>query len=305
MTPKDDIKKLKVLIIDDSIEVCETITEYCNILGVKSKYIVNPKELDRFLDKENFSVILLDQHFPDVKGLDILRKGWLKNVDSYIVIMTGESLHQEMINTMLKLGVNEFLKKPFNILTFQKVLFRALTFHHEISNFYMACKSLRKSEMEFCLENNLSIIGTVARMIVRNVKELGFVENLRMLETAIVEALTNAIIHGNLEIPSDIKNKGFDLFQQEIEEKLKKNKYKNRRVFVYSYLDSERFIVKITDEGNGFDWKKYEDLGKAEDISSLYGRGLYIIKSTFDEIFWNDKGNEITLIKYPLSSSVK
>ncbi len=299
-----EFKDLKILVIDDDLAVCKFIYELCNIFEIKCKYTTNPEDISNILENENFDIIFLDQYLPGVEGLDIIKKGLFKNLNSYLVVMTGAILDQEMVNNMLKLGVNEFLKKPFDINSFKKILFRAKTYHHEITNFFRACKSLKKSEMEFLLDNDLSIISTVTRMLVRNVKELGFVENLKILETAIIEALTNSIIHGNLEISSSVKDVGFDKFSEEINKKLKDEKIKKRKVYVYSYLDKEKFIVKIKDEGKGFNWREIEKK-LSKDLLSLYGRGIFIIKSIFDEVKWNDKGNEITLIKYPLSSSVK
>ena len=301
---ENDFSKLKVLIIDDDENICKVITDFCKISNITSKYTTNPKEISELL-KENFNVILLDQYLPGIKGLEIVKKGILDTENSYIILMTAGDLSSEMINTMLSLGVNEFLKKPFKLDVLKRIFFRAKTFLYEKDNFFKACQSIKKSEIELEIRNDLSIIGTVAKLIVRNVKELGFTDNLKIMETAIIEAISNSIIHGNLEIPSSIKDIGFEKFSEEIQNKLKDKKFKERKVYIYSFLSKEQFLVKIKDEGKGFNWRELNRKLKI-DTFSLYGRGLFIIKTVFDDVKWNEKGNEITLIKYPkLSPSVK
>ena len=301
---ENDYSRLKVLIIDDDENICKVITEFCDLSKIKSKYTTDPKKITEIL-KEDFNVILLDQYLPGMKGLEIIKKGFLDTENSYIVLMTAGDLSSEMINTMLSLGVNEFLKKPFQLDVLKRIFFRAKTFLYEKTNFFKACQSIKRSEIELEIENDLSIIGTVAKLIVRNVKELGYTDNLKIMETAIIEAISNAIIHGNLEIPSSIKDIGFEKFSEEIRKKINDQKFKNRKVYIYSILGKEKFLVKIKDEGKGFNWKDLYKKLKL-DTFSLYGRGLFIIKTVFDEVKWNEKGNEITLIKFPKSgSSVK
>ena len=58
--------------------------------------------------------------------------------------------------------------------------------------------------------------------------------------------------------------------------------------------DSDRVILKIKDSGNGFDWKT---LMKYNDILADRGRGLPIMEIYSDQMYFNDKGNEVVLIK--------
>jgi serine/threonine-protein kinase RsbW len=51
----------------------------------------------------------------------------------------------------------------------------------------------------------------------------------------------------------------------------------------------------IEDEGEGFDWKKFktQSLGEDED----HGRGLIIMKTYFNKVSYNDRGNILYLGK--------
>ena len=58
-------------------------------------------------------------------------------------------------------------------------------------------------------------------------------------------------------------------------------------------------MYKISDEGNGFDYKKIMAQIKNEVNQKMlsHGRGISMASSIFDEIQYNDKGNQVMLVK--------
>ena len=305
MGKRENFDKLKILIIDDDEDICSLLNEFCTLLNLSCKTLQNPRLIEDILNKEKFNIIFLDQNFPEIKGIDLIKKGYIRPEDYYIILMTGERLSEEIVNNMLTLGINEFIQKPVTLSDFRKALFKAKSFILEKQNFLEAIKKLEKTTMEFILDNDISIIGTVAKMILRNIEGMNFTENPKILLTAIIEALTNAIIHGNLEISSSLKDESFEIFSKEVEKRANDEKFKNRKVYVKSYLDKKIFKIKIQDDGNGFNWRETLKNLEKSNILTSYGKGIKIIKNSFDEVFWNEKGNEIIMVKHPLSSSVK
>ncbi len=55
--------------------------------------------------------------------------------------------------------------------------------------------------------------------------------------------------------------------------------------------------VTITDQGKGFDTTKLPDPTDKECLLKLHGRGIFITRMYFSKIKYNEKGNEVTLIK--------
>lgn len=86
-------------------------------------------------------------------------------------------------------------------------------------------------------------------------------DTINNLSLAVAEAASNAIIHGN---KAD-KNKTIELCIQVIENKL---------------------LVKIKDQGNGFDPKDIPDPTAPENILNDSGRGIHIIR-TFSNLEYN------------------
>ena len=83
------------------------------------------------------------------------------------------------------------------------------------------------------------------------------------------EALINAVTHGNNLDP-------------------------NKLVRVRRIITPNWCVWQIQDQGNGLDIKK-RFYKLPEKLSSLNGRGLYIINECFDDIRWSNKGNRLQL----------
>ena len=83
------------------------------------------------------------------------------------------------------------------------------------------------------------------------------------------EALVNAVKHGNKLDP--------------------KKHIRVRRIITPNWC-----VWQIQDQGNGIEIKK-RDYKLPKKISSVNGRGLYIINECFDDIRWSSKGNRLQL----------
>ena len=72
----------------------------------------------------------------------------------------------------------------------------------------------------------------------------------------------------------------------------------DRKVHVYTSLNAERVKFVIRDEGPGFNHRKVLNPTEAENLDRVGGRGLLLIRSFMDEVSFNARGNEVTLLKY-------
>ncbi len=123
--------------------------------------------------------------------------------------------------------------------------------------------------------------------------------DLEKIRVGIAEMVTNAIEHGNLGITDVEKMESTEngTFYQLLEERAKDPKYSCRKTEVFISCCDGVLTIKIKDGGNGFDTSKIPDPTDTERLLKLHGRGIFIAKMYFNEITYNDKGNEVTLIK--------
>lgn len=118
------------------------------------------------------------------------------------------------------------------------------------------------------------------------------------------EALANAIIHGNLEISSTLKEDSWKQFEALLRERETSPEFAERQIIIRCQMTLEQLRLEVEDQGQGFDarsWQTHNPAAMPEHnpMSTLLksGRGLLIITSLMDTVFWNAMGNRITMIK--------
>lgn len=87
---------------------------------------------------------------------------------------------------------------------------------------------------------------------------------------AVIEAVNNAILHGN-----------------------KLDARKNVRVSFQ--MEEKHLVFNISDEGPGFDYAGIPDPTLPENIEKPHGRGVFLINHLADDIRYNKNGAEIIL----------
>lgn len=98
-------------------------------------------------------------------------------------------------------------------------------------------------------------------------------ENMHEITLALREVLTNAVIHGNREDPS-------------------------KKVQICGACEGqERFLLVVTDEGEGFDPEAIPDPTVAENVFSTHGRGVFLINRLMDRVEFRQGGRQVLLYK--------
>ena len=113
------------------------------------------------------------------------------------------------------------------------------------------------------------------------------------IELVLDEALANAIIHGNLEVPSNLKETDFDSFNELIATRSAQEPYASRKTGILYSFNKKSAVFVIKDEGVGFDWRR--TIAQESDTEACHGRGLLLIQALATQISFNDKGDEVTL----------
>lgn len=87
---------------------------------------------------------------------------------------------------------------------------------------------------------------------------------------SMVEAVNNAIIHGN---------------------KLDETK----KVFVEYEINNGELSFSVKDEGNGFNYQNIPDPTLPENLEKPHGRGIFLISHLVDELHFEDNGSKICI----------
>jgi anti-sigma regulatory factor (Ser/Thr protein kinase) len=122
---------------------------------------------------------------------------------------------------------------------------------------------------------------------------------------ALHELLLNAVEHGTLELGFQAKRKALaeGRYEELLLQRLTQPHLKDRQVAIQirHEKDAKSLTYRIADEGNGFNWHRFLENSYGGDGSDeINGRGIFLARSLFPSLTYNDRGNEVT-ITVPLS----
>ncbi len=288
---------MKILLVDDDTLLLEQL---CQCLKKQHHTVVEAENgqegWKKFIEEpENFDLVLSDLKTPVCDGIDLLKQVRHEGYQTPFIIITGYR-ELDLAIEALKLGAFDFIFKPFNF----EILNNALA---KLTSLQVPKQELRtilphvRMDVSISFESKLHLI-TIIRSYFQNLfEEVCLTHQLdpHNVSLCLWEALTNAVVHGNLEVPSSLKEKG--TYGGVIKERENDPAYAMRQVSIHYQLKETELIFEIQDEGNGFDWK---NLHQMDDSSRLleYGRGILMILNMMDKVSWNDSGNRIQMVKY-------
>jgi anti-sigma regulatory factor (Ser/Thr protein kinase) len=118
--------------------------------------------------------------------------------------------------------------------------------------------------------------------------------NSEPVETALQEAIANAVIHGNLELNGipDLSIEALDAFSNELRRRLNDSPHAERRVEITVQVDPGLRII-VTDQGAGFDFNGR--LSTDGGSRSAFGRGLKLIESSSSGLHFGLGGRQIIM----------
>ena len=149
------------------------------------------------------------------------------------------------------------------------------------------------------LDNDKSRISGVVQLLLDVCQTLGVCEEADRFRIGIAleEALVNAVVHGNLEVSSELRERGDDSYENLIRTRQLAPYYAGRRVKLTCEISARevRFIVR--DEGPGFNVEQIPDPTDPAYLDRPCGRGLLLMRSFMSEVRYNETGNEVTLVR--------
>ena len=119
-----------ILIIDDDLDICETMASLVTRLGHRCSAVRSLKEARLVIDTEPFDVVFLDVGLPDGNGLDFLPELNERDNRPEVIILTGKG-DPDGAELAIKGGVWEYLLKPSSVREITLTLNRALRYRKE------------------------------------------------------------------------------------------------------------------------------------------------------------------------------
>ncbi|MBN1699615.1 MAG: response regulator [Spirochaetales bacterium] len=290
--------KNRILIVDDEDILRNLIVKFMRKEGYEPIEAEDGESAIELYRITTPTIVLSDVRMPGIDGIRLLKE--LKKIDpqAVIILMTGFGDEQTLLEA-LRGGATNFFKKPFNFRELADVINSIIKHKMDIDTSCFFSSSLIEETKKFELLTANAHIFPIINQIAIHLKILFPPSDIINLKIGIEEMITNAIEHGNLHITFDEKNRAISKgqFGKLIRERLEKKNNKCKKVYISSLLKKDMLKIVIRDEGDGFDWRSLPEPGSSNFLS-FNGRGIFLTKIFYDEVIFNEIGNEVTIIKY-------
>jgi anti-sigma regulatory factor (Ser/Thr protein kinase) len=163
-------------------------------------------------------------------------------------------------------------------------------------------ESFISEKCEYLIRNLLFEADDISHRITNNLQKYMDKTDINMIRIGLREIIINSIEHGNLNISFEDKTEAIltDRYFEFVNERQSNPEYRDKRVRIEYLISSSKAVYKITDQGKGFNHRKFlaaanDDQG---DVALAHGRGIAMVKNIFDEVRYNFRGNQVLLVKH-------
>ncbi len=292
-----------VLLVDDEALVREELGGFLEDEGYEVLTAKDGEEGLESFRQHRPDMVITDARMPKREGLDLAREILRENAYVPITMITGHG-SEAMAIAALRLGITDFIKKPVQIPDLLAALDRmqgtSRLIHERAEPEAVLPASVRlvSRSQRYELDNDISEIPTFVNLLIREVATGIDSRRKDGLQLALREILLNAVEHGNLEVSYEEKTEATEQgsLEELLHQRLKDPELARRKVNVRGTRTPEEITVDVIDEGRGFDWRGLPDPTDPDNLLLSHGRGVLLAHLSVDELRFNEKGNQVTLV---------
>jgi CheY-like chemotaxis protein len=288
-----------VLVVDDSAVDRHLVGGIVHKLdGWQATFAGNGREALDAMEKALPDLVLTDMLMDEMDGLELVQAVRSKYPSVPVILMTAHGSEDVAIKALQR-GAASYVPKKSMARDLDETIEQVYAAAKTDQNQRRVLDCLTKQESHFVLENDTGLIPPLVGHLEDNVARLRLCEQsgLVLLGVALHEALTNAIIHGNLGVGSELRETDEKKYYGLLKERQTTAPHRDRRVYVTATLTRKEARFVIRDEGEGFDPGTLPDPTDPANLGRVTGRGLLLIQTFMDEVEHNEDGNQITMVK--------
>ena len=284
-----------LLVIDPCPDTQARIAEQLQGRGFSVVAVSDPTTALTTIDIAAPDIVITELFLPEATGLTILKELKARHELCPVIVMAKDA-PDLMIVQALRIGAADYLHKPVTEEELAHALQRA---RNLLPADFADIPGLCRSEYRLTVNSEPTHIPKLISWLVKTTAStLSPIRRLH-LQGALQELLFNAIEHGNLEIHYKEKQQALaeGQYEQLLAHRLAQARLRDRRVIIHVLheKDGNGLVYRITDEGKGFKWRSL--LTRSQDVceSEENGRGIFLARSFFPCLTYNERGNEVTI----------
>jgi len=120
--------QIRVLVVDDEPRICHLILDVLIKEGYMVEVSFSGADALELVKKYNYHLLITDLEMPGIDGLELIQKVKKKIPDIRAIMITG-NLIDDVAAWSHRYGIDNTMKKPFNITKLKKVVKQTLCTH--------------------------------------------------------------------------------------------------------------------------------------------------------------------------------
>jgi CheY-like chemotaxis protein/anti-sigma regulatory factor (Ser/Thr protein kinase) len=287
-----------VLVVDDNPMDRHLAGGLVEKAGLTVQYAGNGNEALEVIGHGGIDIVLTDLLMPEMDGLELVKEIRERNRLIPVILMTAFG-SEEIAIEALKKGAASYVPKRNLAHDLAETLEQVLSVLKSGRDQQRLLECLTQTESHFLLDNDPTLIPPLIGHLQENLARMNLCDEIGRIRVSVAlqEALVNAIHHGNLEVSSNLREQDEKNYYTLIESRRKEKPYRMRRVHVVAKESPAEAAYVVRDEGPGFDPQTLPDPTDPCNLERCSGRGLLLIRTFMDEVYHNESGNQITLVK--------
>ena len=293
-----------VLVVDDSPVDRRLVG---GLLGKDLEWLVEYAEngVEALEKMQEFTpdLVLTDLQMPEMDGLELVTASRIHHPGVPVILMTAHGSEAIAIEA-LEQGAASYVPKSHLAEMLLDTVEQVLTLSRTDRTYERLIACLEKTEFEFVIKNDPSLFDPLIDLVQQIVVGMNLCDATERLRVggALEQALLNALYRGNFQLSFEqLQETGENLLEGKdyelIEQRKNNAPYCERKIYAHIYIspNEARFVVR--DEGPGFDVSSVPETVDEEALEGQRGRGLVLMRTFMDEVYFNEAGNEVTMIK--------
>ncbi|MBI1310742.1 response regulator [bacterium] len=288
-----------ILIVDDSPIDRRLMTRLLEADGqFRLLHAEDGLEALAILEATQPDLVVTDLQMPNMNGLELLRAIGDRYPSLSVVVITARGSEQLAVEA-IESGAASYVPKSRLAEDLAATLSRVLSSRRSDSLSDRVDQGLVSAEVVYELPCDPEVLTAAAEMVDDLVQRSWHCpprEALRIRMT-LEEALLNALYHGSLELPPELRASNLVLYHSLAAERQQTAPWRDRCVTLRIVYSPSDFVMEIADEGPGFDAAPFLDLTEETVLERPYGRGILLMRTVMDNVDFQDGGRVTRLVK--------
>lgn len=287
-----------ILVVDDSAVERRLLEEYLRRAGHEVAVAADAGEALRRLQLHPVDLVVTDLLMPEVDGLELLRRIRTRLPAVPVILVTGNGGEAEAVSA-LRAGASDYVRKEHLQAELHPAVLRVVKLLQDRRRRQQVESWIVRTHTSFRIGSDRQQVSSLVRRLCELGSALGAIREADEIRVAVAleEALLNAIVHGNLEVSSRLRECEDDSYERMISQRRAHPVYGRRQVQVDCDVSTTEVRYRITDEGPGFNVANLPDPRQPDRVELASGRGVLMMRTFMDEVAYNGRGNEVTLVK--------